>query len=296
MPHRARTFLLRTSNMTDQARAARIPPRVEEYLRAILQECADGGHRLVSVVLFGSAAIGGFSAAASDVDLLLVVPDTAGGEERHRLRSTVERVECLHGFREPVGRPRGPLEMFVERATANVRSFFVCTRGDLLSGEAGRILGLRPAQALFVDRAVVPSIVATSVTVWGEDLIPLIPMPPLRRLDVAKSFYGLFCQSLLSLAVFPLLPEATKYAMGALKRSLHNCFFCYEGRRASLGEEVEFFRRRHGPSRTLEQLLALRGEYRPSLAFVARCPALLTWLHLRTALDNNFPRKIGRGG
>src|SRR2546429_9230792 len=63
----------------------------------------------------------------------------------------------------------------------------------------------------------------------------------IRRFDVFKAFFGLCGQALLSAAVFPVLPGATKYAMGVLKRSLHNCFFCYHGRRAPLEEEVAFF-------------------------------------------------------
>src|SRR5205814_5046053 len=102
-----------------------------------------------------------------------------------------------------------------------------------------------------------------AVTVWGEELLPHIPQPPIRRFDVLKAFHGLFAQVLLSLAVFPLLPNATKYAMGALKRSVHNCFFCYHGRPTALEEEVDFFQRL-GPNRTLAQLLDLRRVYRPS--------------------------------
>lgn len=161
-------------------------------------------------------------------------------------------------------------------------------------GSAAQILDLPPQQAIFVDRVVVPSIVCSAVTVWGEDLLPHIPLPPIRGFDVFKAFHGLSGQILLSATLFPLVPDATKYAMGALKRSVHNCFFCYHGRRASLQDEVDFFRRRLGPSHTLARLLDLRREYRPSFAFVVRCLPTMTWLHLRTAMDNRFPREVLR--
>ena len=103
-------------------------------------------------------------------------------------------------------------------------------------------------------------------------------------------------QLLLSAAVFPLLPGATRYAMATLKRSVHNCYFCYHGRRASLEEEVNFFQRQLGPFSTLVHLLALRGEYRRSFAFVIRCVPTLVRLHLRTVLDNRFPREILKHG
>src|SRR5205807_9417385 len=54
-----------------------VPVRVQAYVETIVHTCADGGRALVSVVLFGSAAIGGWVETVSDVDLLLVVPDCA---------------------------------------------------------------------------------------------------------------------------------------------------------------------------------------------------------------------------
>lgn len=118
------------------------------------------------------------------------------------------------------------LERFADRITANERAFFVCTRADLLSGDPARILAISRAQARFVDRVAIPSIVASGVVLWGEDLLPAVPLPPIRRLDVAKAFFGLFSQVIFSAAAYPLLPRATKYAMDALKRSVHNCHFC----------------------------------------------------------------------
>jgi predicted nucleotidyltransferase len=265
---------------------------VQAYLDAIVGTCAEGEPALVSVILFGSAATGGFSGTVSDVDLILVLQTGATPEDRRRLRGGVVSLEILHGMRERTARSPGALESFMERLTANGRSFFVCTRQDLLSGRPARILDLHPAQALFVDRVVIPSIVASAVTVWGEELLGHIPLPPIRRFDVFKSFFGLFGQVLTSAALFPMLPGATKYAMGALKRSVHHCFFCYHARPAALDEEVDFFQRRLGTSRALEQLLSLRRAYGESFAFVVRCLPAMARLHLRTASDNRFPRPL----
>jgi predicted nucleotidyltransferase len=273
-----------------------VPHRVHAYLEAIVQMGATGERRLASVILFGSAATGGFSGAVSDVDLILVLPDGASTQDRHRLRDDVAGLEILHGIRkEPVRRP-GPLEVLFDRLTANVRSFFVCTRGDLLSGEVARILDISSFQAAFVDRVVVPSIVGSGVTVWGEDLLPQVPLAPVRRRDVFRALSGFSGQVLLCVAAFPLLPSATKYAMGALKRSVHNCFFCYHSYPASLEDEVAFFQQLGRPNHALAQLLDLRREYRPSFAFVVRCLPAMVRLHLRTALENRFPRTMLRRG
>ena len=279
----------------DAASGSQLPARVQAYIEALVHTCVQNRTPLVSVVLFGSAATGGFSAKASDVDLILVVSDGTSEEDRGRLREAAERIEALHGFRENDG-PQSSLEAFVEKVTANVRSFFICSRSDLLSGRVERILDLRPSQTLFVDRVVIPSIVTSAVTVWGEDLLSQIPMLPIRRFDVFKAFFGFSSQALLSAAVFPLLPGATRYAMATLKRSVHNCYCCYHGRRASLEEEVNFFQRQLGPFSTLVHLLALRSEYRRSFAFVIRCVPTLVRLHLRTVLDNRFPREILKHG
>ena len=267
-----------------------LPPRVQAYIEAIVGTCADGGSPVVSVILFGSVVSGGYSETVSDVDLILVLSDGASLEDRRRVRDSVTSLEILHGWRDAAGGAK-MLDAIVTRITANDRSCFVCTRADLLSGSIARILDLAPAQAFFVDRIVMPSILSSAATVWGEELLAQIPMAPIRRLDVFKAFFGLFNQVLTCAMLFPLLAGGTKFAMGALKKSVQSCYFCYNGRSASLKDEVDFFQRRLGSSRALEQLLTLRHTYSPSFLFVARCMPALVRLHLRTALDNSFRRK-----
>ena len=268
-----------------------VPSRVQAYVETIIHTCADGGRALVGVVLFGSAAIGGWVETLSDVDLILVVPDCATDEDMNRLRTEVERIETLHRLCSPSAHGQPALEKFLNRVTAHDRSFFICTRGDLLSGNIGRILRLPPSQAIFVDRIVLANFVSSGITVWGEVLLPLVPVAPIRRFDVFKAFFGMFPMALLSAAIFPLHPGMTKYAMVVLKSSIHSCFFCYELRRASLEEEISFFERRLGSNRTLIQLLALRHEYRTSFPFVVCCILTLVRLHWRTFIDNRFPRE-----
>src|SRR5262249_21213397 len=129
----------------------------------------------------------------------------------------------------------------------------------------------------------------------GESMLPLIPVEPIRRFDVFKALFSLFPMALLCAAIFPLHPGMTKYAMGVLKSSVHNCFYCYELRRAPLEEEIGFFERRLGANRTLIQLLDLRREYQNSFKFVVRCIPTLVRLHLRTSIDNRFPREAHSG-
>jgi predicted nucleotidyltransferase len=270
----------------------RLEPRVESYLQEVIRTSGGESGPLVSLVLFGSAVTGGYTAGLSDVDLLLVLRDGTSAEERLRLRQAVEAIEARHGLSKPHSARQTLLEGFAERITANVRAFFICTRSDLLSGNPGKILDLSPAQAQFVDRGAIPSIVGSAVVVWGEELLGVVPLPPIRRLDIAKAFFGLFNQVLFSAAVYPLLPAATRYAMDALKRSVHNCYFSHHGRPAPLAAEISYFEHRYGASRTLKRLLELRRDYRPSFSFVLAALPSIAWLHLRTALGLRFPREV----
>ena len=272
-----------------------LPARVRTYLDALVQTCAQDGPVLVSVVLFGSAAKGGFSGEVSDVDLIIVLSDDASRTQKRRLAEDVARLEVVHGLRPAATHSPGGPWALIDRVMGHGFSCFVCTRGDVISGDVGRVLDLRPVETLFVDRIVFASIVVSAVTVWGEDLLPRVAVPSIRRLDVFKALFGFLGQVFASAVTFPALPEATKYAMGTLKHSLHSCFFCYHARTAPLEEEVDFFQRRLGPSQTLAELLALRRKYRPSFAFVIRCLPALVRLHVRTARDNRFPRGVVHG-
>lgn len=260
-------------------------PRVESYLQELVRACAAIEQPLVSVILFGSSASGGFS-SGSDVDLLIVVPDDTTPESQRTLRSAVTRLEIVHGFRP--ARPPQRVQARIERAVGHLFSCFICTRGDLISGDVARILDLRTWEAPFVDRIVLATIVASAVTAWGEDLLREVPVPPVRRLDVFRALFGFSCQVVLIVEAFPVLPDATKYAMGVLKHSLHSCFFCYQRRTVPLEEEIDFFTARLGRSRTCEELLSLRRQYRKSIGFVIRCLPTIVRLHLRTARDNHF--------
>ena len=269
--------------------------RVLQYIDAVAQLHTCGVSSLVSVILFGSAASGA-AAESSDVDLIIVLPDSATAEDRRRLHVAISDLEIAHGLRLPATRPKNPLERFAEHAGGDAHSCFLCTRADLLSGYVARVFSLRPVEELFVDRIIFASVVVSAKTVWGEDLLPRIPLPPLRRLDVFKALFGFAGLILSSAVAFPILPDATRYAMGALKHSLHSCYFCYHLKTAPLNDEVEFFNSRLGGSSTLLELLNQRRKYRRSFTFVLRCVPVLFRLHLGTAWDNRFPRAVVRAG
>jgi predicted nucleotidyltransferase len=267
-----------------------LAPVVDQYVSSVISACSNPDRGVVSVVLFGSAATGSYTSGFSDVDLLIVVADSATGKDKQRLRDTISQLEASCGVAKRYSYERGAWDGLADRITANVRSFFICTRSDLLSGDPARILDISAVQARFVDRVAIPSIVGSGVTAWGEDLLTQVPLLPIRWLDVAKAFFSFFNQLLFTAVAYPFTPGATKYAMEALKRSVHNCYYCYHCRPAQLAEEVAFFQRRIGPRVALEQLVKLRTAYQPRFGFILRCFPTLVRLHLVTAWDNQFPR------
>lgn len=273
-----------------------LAPRVQSYLDALIEAGTRSGRRPVSIILFGSAAKGAFSEGVSDVDVIVVLPDELPQAEREILRDEFRRLESLHGLRAPTKRAKKWLQAYADRVSGIDFSFFICTRGELVSADVARVLGLTAVEVLFVDRTVFASIIASSVTVWGEDLLPHISLKPIRRFDVVKAYFSFACQLLFWICAFPLLPNATRCALATLKHALHNCFFCYKLTTAPLAEEIAFFTRILGQSGTLTDLLSLRQQYRKSFRFVVRCLGTVTLLYLRTARDNAFPREISRPG
>ena len=241
---------------------------IRKYIESIAQLRLSSGAPLVSVILFGSAAKGAFAAAVSDVDLIVVLPDSASQADRREIREKVFALEITHGFRSPSDRSRGWLEEYLERCAGYSLSGFVCTRSNLLSGEVSRVLGLSPFEAAFVDRIVLAGVIVSAVTVWGEELLTQVPIPALRRLDVLKALFNFMSAILMSAAVFPVFPNATRYPMGVLKHSLQSCYFCYHQKTASLQEGVEFFGSRVSRPKIWNDLLNRRRIYTASLSFV----------------------------
>ena len=136
--------------------------------------------------------------------------------------------------------------------------------------------------------------IVSAVTIWGEELLPRVPILPIRRLDVFKALFNFASVMAMSAAAFPLLPDATRYAISILKHSVHSCYFCYHLKAAPLDEEMMFFSHPLRQRRTLQELLERRRTNGRSFAFVLRCLPVLFRLHLRTVWDNQFPRSAIR--
>jgi hypothetical protein len=69
-----------------------VAERIAAYVGDIANHCGGRGEPLVSIVLFGSAATGGYTAGISDLDLLLVLNDDAGPDRRTFVAQRVGRL------------------------------------------------------------------------------------------------------------------------------------------------------------------------------------------------------------
>src|SRR5438105_3522589 len=129
---------------SDRGPGVHLPTRVQTYIEALVQTCAQDGTPLVAVVLFGSATKGGFSENVSDVDVIIVVSDDVSREKRLRLGEDIARLEALHELRPATAPSPGSARARLERAVGHLMSCFVCTRSDLISGDVARVLDLAP--------------------------------------------------------------------------------------------------------------------------------------------------------
>jgi predicted nucleotidyltransferase len=71
---------------------------VAAYLDDIVREHTALAIPLVSLILFGSAATGGYAAAGSDVDSLVVVSDDTDAPARLRVRNRVADLEARYAL------------------------------------------------------------------------------------------------------------------------------------------------------------------------------------------------------
>ena len=265
-------------------------PAVSAYLNALVATCVTNCCEPVSVVVFGSAARGGLSSKSSDVDTLVIVPDEISDDRQRALKKEIALLETEHGFRPSASSCPAKYEDLAERLSSNSLSSFICSESDLLSGDSARILKLNPIEALLVDRIALPTILDSAVTFWGKDLLARANPPPIRRLDVLKASMSFFGVLLMSATLYAVLPNSTKYAMGALKRSLHSCFYVCNGRSASLEEEVCYFRERLRYTLALDDLMARRSQYCPSLRFVIAAFPQIAHLQLYALREGTFGR------
>lgn len=198
-------------------------------------------------------------------------------------------LEEKHGFLDRDFWKRNRVRIVVDKMLGVFVSNFICLRRAFLAGDASEIFQINSAAGAITSRIIFANILSASNTVWGEDLRPQVQAPPVTRADVAKAMASSAPVLMLSVLSFPFFPSATKYAMAALKKCLHSCYFCYGQPPLTVSGKVRFFSDRYPQLTGLNLLLELREAYRPSARFTLWCIWALPYLHYCALRDNCFP-------
>jgi predicted nucleotidyltransferase len=272
-----------------------LPLNVRSYIDEVIQLAGKRSPTIVSVAMFGSVAKGGFSQSVSDVDLIVALADEVPQETKRMINSELAALELKHKLRE---RPKSKREVVyseIDRMAGQFKSHFACYKRDLLSGNTAAVFDIIPlAESLLLSTHIgFANIVTSAKTVWGEDLLRKIHIPALTKGHLAKTCVSFLLLNACALLGYPVLPNATKYSMSVLKWMLHNCYFCYTLKSATVEDEINFFRRKLGQRKEFLELLSLRREYRPSFRFIKNCFKILIELYGVTTRENRFPIKVG---
>lgn len=265
--------------------------RARDYINEVVEIAVGQENDVVSIVIFGSVAKGGFTQGTSDVDVVVVLADDALRGRRKEINRQLMALELKHGLRE---RPRSKAEFayrIIDRRAGLFLSHFVCYKHDLLAGNSARVFDVNPLADLLLlsTRIGFASIVTSAKTVWGEDLLKEVRILPITKWHLLMNCLAYLSLNALAFLTFPVHPNSTRYAMAALKGSLHSCYFCYNLKSATIELEINFFTKKLGEPSTLAELLSLRQDYRSTFRFVRRCFSTIMRLFIMTARENRFP-------
>ena len=295
MKHNPDTSLERHSGSTSLVGpCANLPAHVRDYLAAVLEFADERSAEIVSIMIYGSAAKGEFS-PVSDVDLFVVLADKVPMNRKKKLEHGLALLELKYKLRQRPQSKKESILTALDRLAAQFKSQFICYQHDFLSGNAAAVFGINPVleSLLLSTRIAFVDDVVSARTLWGEELLSQVSVPLLMKAHLVKNCLGFLAFNACALAVYPLVPNATKYSMSALKWMLHTCHLCLTSKSSTIEEAVEFFQAEIHGDAELMQLVSLRNLYRPSFRFVKGCFGTICRLYSVTVRQAVFPIAIG---
>lgn len=265
--------------------------QVGNYIDDVIRLAETRSSEIVSVATFGSVAKNGFSQSVSDVDLIVALADGVPGKTKRIISGELAALELKHRLREQPNSKREVVYARIDEAAGQFKSYFVCGKHDLLSGNTAAVFNVNPlAESLLISPHIAfANIVTSAKVIWGENFFDEIHIPTLSKAHLAKNCIGFLLLSACAVLWYPFVPNATKYSMSALKWMLHGCYFCYTLKSATVEKEVDFFQAKVGAGEVFTELLSLRREYHPSFGFIISCFIVLIRLYVITARENKFP-------
>jgi predicted nucleotidyltransferase len=246
------------------------------YLKSVLS-IAEKTDAVISVVIFGSFAKGGFS-ERSDVDLLVVVSDDCHQETIGQLKTVLERQAAMFGFGQTS-------KSFVDRflsalmsQTGIFESSFVTRRSDFLRSDFTKIFSTNKILTSLIapKDIVIASMLSHARTVFGEDL--LVARTPVT-IGSGQLLRSLVMNSLLAvgaLLISPLTDKSTDLSLEAVKWSLFSTYYLAYGDSPGINRIAERFISSGILPGLMRKMLALRESGASDEPFLLMAPIAVT--------------------
>ncbi len=265
--------------------------KTKTYIEKTVQLCTENNVDLVSLIVFGSILKGGFLDEVSDVDMILVIADETPKKTMRKLRKDLMKLEFSYGFRKKSKSIMDVVFKTAEHITGMFISHFMCYRKEFVAAKFTKVFNVNPVLAFLLapTNIVWASTMASAQTIVGKNLLKIVPLPPITKKDVLKSNIMNSFLSLAACFAYPFHPDATKFAMEALKWSLLTCYFCYEKKTSSIEDIIKYFQDHSFNDPLFEEMLSLREKYKKSFLFTAKSGRVMRCLHRMTIKENQFP-------
>ena len=271
-----------------------LAPKARNYIGESIGLILKNKIDLLSLIIFGSAVKGEYQPDLSDVDIIYVISDKTSKKEKKKISKELTKLEFKHTFRKKNGSIVDTVYKRAEDMTGMYVSHFVCYRKEFLAAKFSKVFNINLLLCkLFAPTDVVwASVVKSATTLWGENLLEKTNFAEIKKNQIQKSRAMNLVLCTAALTTYILHPDATKYAMEAVKWSLQTCYFSYTLKSASTVETVQFFLQKDFDNPLLEHLLDLRKNYKKSLQFILNSFKAVNDLHKKTLRENKFPKEI----
>lgn len=268
-----------------------LPPKTKAYIEKTVQLCIENDVVLVSLIVFGSHVKGDFLEDFSDVDMILVIADETSKKTMRKLRKDLLKLEFSYRFRMRSKSFFDIVFKAAEHITGMFISHFICYRKEFLTAKFTKVFNVNPVLAFLLapTNIVWASTMTSAQTIVGKNLLKIVPMPPITKKDVLKSNVMNSFLSLAACLAYPFHPDATKFAMEALKWSLLTCYFCYKKKSRTIADIIKFFQDHSFNDPLFQEMLSLREKYKKSFLFTAKSSRVVRRLHRMTIKENQFP-------
>lgn len=195
-------------------------------IQQLINEFVEVAHKynIISIIHFGSTNF----TEVSDVDLIIVL-DKIENDKIKDIQLKLKLIEIKYKFRYMRKSLIGNLLNSFEEKTGMFCSNFVCNRQDLIEGDFSKIFHTNRilTYILIPTNIVFLNVFSNYKIIYGEEINYLLPQFNISYFQFIKSILMCVLLSVISILLLLVSKDATKYAMEAVKWSLHNTYFYY---------------------------------------------------------------------